>query len=97
MLKSAGYIAGAHVLNLVARAFLFESDPDAFEPEDVANTVSDREQQRLKASRKKGPRASRQRKEHFKSISLPAIDEIDGLLVGHEARGLGVIKNNTTH
>jgi hypothetical protein len=96
-----------HVLNLVARAFLFGSDADAFELEDAANTVLEREQERLTGWRKKGPvgklhntttfiRASTQRKELFKSISLAAIDEIDGILVGHDTNGLGVIKDNAT-
>ena len=70
-----------HVLNLVAKAFLFGTDANAFELEDEANTTLEREQERLKAWRKKGPvgklhniivfiRASTQRKELFKNISL---------------------------
>jgi hypothetical protein len=96
-----------HVLNLVARAFLFGTDADAFELEDAANTVLERELERLSAWRKKGPvgklhnttafiRSSTQRKELFKSISLSTIDEVDGFLVGNEANHLGVIKDNST-
>lgn len=96
-----------HVLNLVAKAFLFGTDADAFELEDEANTTLEREQERLKAWRKKGPvgklhniivfiRASTQRKELFKNISLTTIEEIDGLLINDDTKHLGVVKDNTT-
>jgi hypothetical protein len=96
-----------HVLNLVARAFLFGTDADAFELEDAASTVLERELERLSAWRKKGPvgrlhnttafiRSSTQRKELFKSISPSIIDEVDGFLVGNEVNHLGVIKDNST-
>jgi hypothetical protein len=96
-----------HVLNLVAKAFLFGTDADAFELEDEANTALEREQERLKAWRKKGPvgklhniivfiRASTQRKELFKNISLATIEEIDGLLVDDNVKDLGVVKDNAT-
>jgi hypothetical protein len=81
-----------HILNLVAKAFLFGTDADAFELEDEANATAERAQEQLKAWRKKGPvgklhnlvvfiRASTQRKELFKNISLASIEEIDGMLV----------------
>ena len=96
-----------HVLNLVAKAFLFGTDADAFELEDEANTTLEREQERLMAWRKKGPvgklhnivvfiRASTQRKELFKNISLATTGEIDGLLINDDTKDLGVVKDNTT-
>jgi len=96
-----------HVLNLVAKAFLFGADADAFELEDEANIALDREQERLEAWRRKGAigklhnivvfiRASTQRKELFKNISLATIEEVDGLLVNDKTKNLGVVKDNRT-
>ena len=96
-----------HVLNLVAKAFLFGTDADAFELEDEANTILEREQERPKAWRKKGPvgklyniivfiRASTQGKELFKNISLTTLEEIDGLLINDDTKHLGVVKDSTT-
>jgi hypothetical protein len=96
-----------HILNLVAKAFLFGTDADAFELEDEANATPERAQEQLKAWRKKGPvgklhnivvfiRASTQRKELFKNISLASIEEIDGMLVNGDTKHLGLVKDNTT-
>ena len=83
--------------------------PDATndELEDAANTVLEREHERLKAWRKKRPvgnphnattfiRASTQRKELFKSICLAGIDDIEGLFAENQTNGLGVVKDNAT-
>lgn len=94
-------------MNLVAKAFLFGADVDTFKLEDEANIALDREQERLEAWRKKGAigklhnivvfiRASTQRKELFKNISLATIEEVDGLLVNDKTKNLGVVKDNRT-
>lgn len=94
-------------MNLVARSFLFRRDADAFELEDATNAALDREHERLSAWRKKGPvgklhnittfiRASPQRKELFKSVSLAAIEEVEHGLVRPESKVLGVVRDNAT-
>jgi hypothetical protein len=96
-----------HILNLVAKAFLFGTNANAFELEDQANITLGREQERFQAWRKKGPvgklhnlvvfiRASTQRKELFKNVSLATVDEIDGLAINEDTQNLGVIKDNET-
>jgi hypothetical protein len=96
-----------HILNLVAKAFLFGTNADAFELEDQANITLGREQERLEAWRKKGPvgklhnlivfiRGSTQRKELFKNVSEATVDEIDGLVINEDTSNLGVIKDNET-
>lgn len=96
-----------HVLNLVAKAFLFGKDADAFEMEDNTNTTLRREQEQLEAWRKQGPvgklhnivvfiRRSTQRRELFKRISNLELDDIDGLLLNEDTKNLGVIQDNKT-
>lgn len=96
-----------HVLNLVARSFLFGCDADAFELEDATNVALDREHERLSAWRKRGPvgklqnittfiRASPQRRELFKSISLAAIEDVEHGLISPESKILGVVRDNAT-
>jgi hypothetical protein len=75
--------------------------------EDAINLALDREHERLSAWRKKGPvgrlrnittfiRASPQRKELFKSVSLAAIEDVEHVLTTHESRVLGVVRDNAT-
>jgi hypothetical protein len=96
-----------HILNLVAKAFLFGTNADAFELEDQANEALGREQERLEAWRRKGPvgklhnlvvfiRGSTQRKELFKNVSEATIDEIDGLVINEDTCHLGVIRDGET-
>ncbi|KAJ3454567.1 hypothetical protein MRS44_013167 [Fusarium solani] len=96
-----------HILNLVARAFLYGEDFEAFEAESQVFNLLGRHEDDLRHWRKKGPvgklhnvvkfiRSSPQRCELFKRISREK-DEAQGyLLAGESTAELEVVMNNDT-
>jgi hypothetical protein len=96
-----------HILNLVARAFLYGEDFEAFEAESQVFDLLGRHEEDLRHWRKKGPvgklhnvvkfiRSSPQRCELFKRIAREN-DEAQGfLLAGESTAELEVVLNNDT-
>lgn len=95
-----------HVLNLVARSFLFGKDADSFELESDINGMRGLEERDLQHWRSKGPigklhnlvkfiRSSPQRSEHFKRIAHEQ-DYEEYLLCEESTAELEVIMDNET-
>jgi hypothetical protein len=95
-----------HVLNLVARAFLFGKDAESFELESDINGMRGLQEQDLRHWRSKGPigklhnivkfiRSSPQRSEYFKHIAHEQEDE-EYHLCEESTAELEVILNNET-
>jgi hypothetical protein len=95
-----------HILNLVARAFLYGDDADSFELQSLALEVLQREEDDLQHWRRKGPvgklhnvirfiRASPQRSEAFKRIAHE-VGEEEFYLHDESTAELEVIQNNET-
>ncbi|KAK4074631.1 hypothetical protein Purlil1_12926 [Purpureocillium lilacinum] len=96
-----------HILNLVARAFLYGEDFEAFEAESQVNSLLSRQEEDLRHWRKKGPvgklhnvvrfiRSSPQRSELFKMVAHEN-DEAQGFRLAVESTAeLEVVMNNDT-
>ncbi|KAF5261576.1 hypothetical protein FOXYS1_7734 [Fusarium oxysporum] len=96
-----------HILNLVARAFLYGEDFEAFEAESQVFNFLGRYEDDLRHWRKKGPvgklhnvvkfiRSSPQRSELFKKISRENDEAQEYLLAGESTAELEVVMNNDT-
>jgi hypothetical protein len=96
-----------HILNLVARAFLYGEDFEAFEAESQVFNFLGRHEDDLRHWRKKGPvgklhnvvkfiRSSPQRSELFKKISRENDEAQEYLLAGESTAELEVVMNNDT-
>jgi hypothetical protein len=96
-----------HILNLVARAFLYSEDFEAFEAESQVFDLLGRREDDLRHWRKKGPvgklhnvvkfiRSSPQRCELFKKISRENDEAQEYLLASESTAELEVVMNNDT-
>uniref|UniRef100_A0A0D2XRV7 HAT C-terminal dimerisation domain-containing protein n=1 Tax=Fusarium oxysporum (strain Fo5176) TaxID=660025 RepID=A0A0D2XRV7_FUSOF len=94
-----------HILNLVARAFLYGEDFESFEAESQVFDLLGRREDDLRHWRKKGPvgklhnvvkfiRSSPQRCELFKRISRENDEAQEYLLANYENAGLGAAKED---
>ncbi|KAK5997555.1 Putative AC9 transposase-like protein [Cladobotryum mycophilum] len=96
-----------HILNLVARAYLYGENSESFEQESQVHTITDNLDNELNHWRKKGPigklhnivrfiRASPQRSAQFKKIVPEEHDHNDFLLHNASPREVELLLNNET-
>ncbi|KAK5991211.1 Putative AC9 transposase-like protein [Cladobotryum mycophilum] len=96
-----------HILNLIARAYLYSQDNESFKQESQLHILADHLDDDLKHWRKKSPigklhnivkfiRASPQRTEEFKKSVLEDYNDGDFMLVNESDRELELIINNET-